>query len=556
MDGQVLKDEGSENDWLVAKLVGDRYYIERQLGVGGMGVVYLAQHVYMSRRCALKVLRPELLSNPEAVGRFTREAQNASRISHPNVAAVYDFGEVSGELMYLAMEYVEGDSLAEVLQNEGRLPIARAAAIVAQVGSALKAAHELGIVHRDLKPDNIMLAKSGDAGDLVKVVDFGIARAVQEESQRVTSSGVVIGTPAYMSPEQLVGDKVDARSDLYSLGLVTYAMLVGQLPVTTDRTNLILRSSQPPLTLRDLDPTVDWPDELQAVMSRALAVEAADRQENVQCYVRELIDAIRTWQPTAIASTVSTLAILGADVTGAVPSELLVTWPTPPVEQPAIGATGPRTDRRLRVAAKVGGTLVAVAGLATIPGILLDRPAAQDRSVPAESVAAPPTVVFAPSSTSTPETSIRRSGNATARRSGAGRANGDRETAELVVSQPPPAGESVRLVAGDSAASQAATDTAIRDSAPSGPPPVPLATTGFVMIGPPGRLAAALAIGDGPFRVVQGLQTFEVPVGTIQIRVHLDRCQDWDSIVTIRPGDTTRVGYRQPTACRTMTLRP
>jgi serine/threonine-protein kinase len=543
MDGQTLKDEGSENDWLVAKVVGDRYYIERQLGVGGMGVVYLAQHVYMSRRCALKVLRPELLSNPEAVGRFTREAQNASRISHPNVAAVYDFGEVSGELMYLAMEYVEGDSLAAILAAEGRLSIARAVAVVAQVASALKAAHELGIVHRDLKPDNIMIARSGDAGDWVKVVDFGIARAVQQESQRVTSSGVVIGTPAYMSPEQITGDKVDARTDLYSLALVTYAMLVGNLPVNTDRANLMLRSSERPLTLKEMDPSVDWPDELQVVLNRALASDPADRQENVQRYARELVDAMRSWQPAAIASALSTLAILGADVGSAVPSEVLVTWPTPPLEQPAIGATGrprARTRRVARLAA--GGTLLAATGVAVVTWGFPDRTTPAVTTSRLDSTVAQPPLVVVPETTEAvrpPPVTTPRS-TASDRRDRGVVPKGKTDPVEAPMrpaADSPPQVDSARLV----------TDTAVRDSTPLPVSPPPMPTTGVVVFGVRGRLAAMLSIGDQPFRVFRGVQRMELPAGDVRLRLRLDRCTDWDSTVTVRAGDTVSVGVRFPT---------
>ena len=252
-DGQVLRDESSATDWLVGSLVAERYYIERELGVGGMGVVYLARHVYMGRLCALKVLRPEFLKNPAALGRFTRGAQNASRVTHPNVAAVYDFGEVEGESMYLAMEYVDGQTVGEILESSGKLSVARTVRIVDQVASALKAAHDLGIVHRDLKPDNVMIV-AGNSNDTVKVVDFGIARAVVGESEQVTGSQAIVGTPAYMSPEQLGGGEIDSRSDIYSLALVTYMMFTGQLPFGTAGVDLAVRFLQRPKRLRELDP--------------------------------------------------------------------------------------------------------------------------------------------------------------------------------------------------------------------------------------------------------------------------------------------------------------
>ena len=165
----------------------------------------------------------------DAITRFNREASNASRISHPNVAAVYDFGETSDGLIYLAMEFVDGPSLTTLIERHGALPPLRAADIVRQAADALAVAHDMGIVHRDLKPDNIMIAKTRDGSDLVKVVDFGIAKAAGNDAQKVTKTGLVVGTPEYMSPEQLAGDKLDGRSDIYSLGLVAFNMLTGAL---------------------------------------------------------------------------------------------------------------------------------------------------------------------------------------------------------------------------------------------------------------------------------------------------------------------------------------
>ena len=191
-----------------------------------MGRVYLAEHVRMGRNCAVKVMNPKLLYDPDSVSRFSREAANASRITHPNVAAIYDFGE-SDDIVYIAMEYVDGPSLAGILAKERRLNEQRVIGIGTQVADALTAAHDFGIVHRDLKPDNVMLTRSRTGEDMVKVVDFGIAKATQGARQTVTRTGFVIGTPAYMSPEQILGDVLDGRSDIYSLGCILYEMVTG-----------------------------------------------------------------------------------------------------------------------------------------------------------------------------------------------------------------------------------------------------------------------------------------------------------------------------------------
>ena len=169
-------------------------------------------------------------SDPDAIARFNREAANASRLNHPNVCGIYDFGETPEGLIYLAMEFIEGDSLTSLIEKNGSLPAPRAASIIHQAADALAVAHDHGIVHRDLKPDNIMIAKGRDGSDLVKVVDFGIAKASSSDAQKVTKTGLVVGTPEYMSPEQLAGDKLDGRSDIYSLGLVAFNCLTGVLP--------------------------------------------------------------------------------------------------------------------------------------------------------------------------------------------------------------------------------------------------------------------------------------------------------------------------------------
>ncbi|HEY5220247.1 MAG TPA: serine/threonine-protein kinase, partial [Gemmatimonadaceae bacterium] len=198
-DGSALRTESSD-DPLIGRIVADRYLITALIGAGGMGRVYLAEHVRMGRKSALKVMSPALATTADAITRFNREASNASRINHPNVAAIYDFGETPDGLLYLAMEFVEGETLHALIHRGGPLPIARAARITKGAADALQAAHHLGIIHRDLKPDNIMLSRHLDGEDWVKVVDFGIAKSVAGEGssgggQTVTTAGVSLGTP-------------------------------------------------------------------------------------------------------------------------------------------------------------------------------------------------------------------------------------------------------------------------------------------------------------------------------------------------------------------------
>ena len=176
-------------DPLVGQVLAARYRVLRVLGEGGMGRVYLAEHVRMGRLSAVKVMSPALMPTADAVSRFNREASNASRINHPNVAAIYDFGEGETGTLYLAMEYVDGETLASLLRREGALSPSRVAGITRQIADALHAAHLLGIVHRDLKPDNVLVTTDAEGNELVKVVDFGIAKSVQAKGQTVTTAG-------------------------------------------------------------------------------------------------------------------------------------------------------------------------------------------------------------------------------------------------------------------------------------------------------------------------------------------------------------------------------
>jgi len=308
-DGQTLRSSGPTQD-LVGQVLADRYHIVKKLGEGGMGQVYLAEHVKMGRRSAIKVMNPSMVHDPEAVARFNREAANASRISDSHVCAIYDFGETPDGLIYLAMEFIEGEPLTELIREEGALPVARAADIAIQVAAALQAAHDLGIVHRDLKPDNIMLTRSRDGADAVKVVDFGLAKAVGGEGggQKVTRTGLVVGTPEFMSPEQLSGDKLDGRSDVYSLGLVLFNMLTGTLPFPADSVQeaMIKRLTDEPAELIEVRPDLHFPPGLQQTLDTALARSPVDRYQSAAKLAHDLASV--TELSRADAGAASTLA--------------------------------------------------------------------------------------------------------------------------------------------------------------------------------------------------------------------------------------------------------
>ena len=299
-DGTALRSANAQAD-LLGSVIADRYHILKKLGEGGMGTVYLAEHVKMGRKSALKVMNPGMNTEPDAIARFNREASNASRLSHPNICGIYDFGETPDGLIYLAMEFIEGSSLTALIETAGMLPAPRAASIIHQTADALQVAHDAGIVHRDLKPDNIMVAKNRDGSDQVKVVDFGIAKASSSDAQKVTKTGLVIGTPEYMSPEQLAGDKLDGRSDIYSLGLVAFNCLTGALPFASESAQeaMIMRLTDRPRTLAEVKPGFPWPEALQATLDKALARDVAERYANAAQFGREFAAAIADMPVTA-----------------------------------------------------------------------------------------------------------------------------------------------------------------------------------------------------------------------------------------------------------------
>jgi serine/threonine-protein kinase len=277
----------------------------------------------MGRRCAIKIMTPGTMSDPDAISRFNREAANASRISHPNVCAIYDFGETPDGLIYLAMEYIEGKSLTDLLLESTTLPLARSATMIQQCAEALQVAHDLGIVHRDLKPDNIMVTTTRGK-DTVKVVDFGIAKAIAGDEggkQKVTKTGFVVGTPEYMSPEQLAGDPVDGRSDLYSLGLVFYRMLTGASPFPADsqQETMIKRLTDDPLPLSVARPDVRFPPEVQKVFDRALARQPNQRYATASDFARDVRN-LSTRLTGAVDVEAGTQVVRAEELKAAVPA--------------------------------------------------------------------------------------------------------------------------------------------------------------------------------------------------------------------------------------------
>jgi serine/threonine-protein kinase len=295
-DGSVLRPKARSDD-LIGEVVADRYHIVRLLGEGGMGRVYLADHVRMGRPCAIKVMHRAMSSDAGAVSRFAREAANASRINDENVAHIYDFGETKEHGIYLAMEYVEGSVLSSLIQREAPFSVERAVPIAIQVAKALKAAHFQNVVHRDLTPNNIVIAHAADGSELVKVVDFGIAKAIQDTGEGITRTGFVVGTPKYMSPEQLIAEPVDGRSDLYSLGCILFEMLTRAHPYGTGAgpEQIIRRLTEPPAHAREFNPNI--PAALEAVLTRMLARDPMNRYPSAAELQNALTAASKVEEP-------------------------------------------------------------------------------------------------------------------------------------------------------------------------------------------------------------------------------------------------------------------
>ncbi|HYE12913.1 MAG TPA: protein kinase, partial [Pyrinomonadaceae bacterium] len=290
-DGTVLKRPAGQ-DALLGQVLDSKYRIEEKIDEGGMGCVYRATHVLMEKTVAIKVLHPALAADDKIVARFTREARAASRISHPHAINVTDFGESGSGVVYLVMEYLRGRTLKDVVRGEGPLPLARVVEIVRQVSGALEAAHAEGVVHRDLKSDNIMLEEAAGGGDWAKVLDFGIAKIQQDVDKTdpgLTAPNIIIGTPQYMSPEQCSqASGIDARSDIYSLGVILFEMLVGHVPFTGDSPTAIMMKhlQEPPPSV--LDERKDLPAAVGRVIARSLAKRPEERYQNAG----ELYDAL------------------------------------------------------------------------------------------------------------------------------------------------------------------------------------------------------------------------------------------------------------------------
>jgi serine/threonine-protein kinase len=339
-------------DQLIGQTLDDRYVIDRKIGEGGMGVVFAAHHVVIERPLAIKVLKREVARDASTIKRFVQEAQAASRIGHPGIVDVTDFGQTPDGLTYQVMEYVDGTTLGAAIKMSAPMSPERALPIAAQIAHALAAAHNKGIVHRDLKPENVFLINRDGRRDFVKIVDFGIAKVTPVDSggdapgPRLTRAGAVFGTPEYMAPEQAAGRAdIDGRVDIYALGTILYEMLTGKVPHKSESMVRTLAMQMldpiiPPSTLR---PDLSFDPEVEATVMKALAKKREQRFASMGELLEALKKAakgIELTQPVSSSLNVPALAAMALQPhpPGVVPPSDAATWrpdaPPPPMSAP------------------------------------------------------------------------------------------------------------------------------------------------------------------------------------------------------------------------------
>lgn len=281
-------------DKFIGMVLDGKYCIESKIGQGGMGNVYKAKHVHMDTVVAVKILHPHLMSDQTTVERFRREARAAITVNHPNAIHVMDFGVTGDKTVYLVMEFLEGTSLRKILETEKFLSPEKAINTIKQVCAAVEAAHIKNIIHRDLKPDNIVILDYGTPSEQIKVLDFSIAKlkVSSEGPVNLTQQGMVVGTPQYMSPEQAEGQELDVRSDLYSLGVIVYEMLTGDLPfkATTPMALILKHIHALPRPLRELKDDIS--PALEAIVLRTLAKKREDRPQSAMRLAEQLEEAL------------------------------------------------------------------------------------------------------------------------------------------------------------------------------------------------------------------------------------------------------------------------
>jgi serine/threonine-protein kinase len=378
-DGTKLRARrGEEEDPLIGRALDGRWIVEEKLGEGGMGSVYKGHQRSVNRTVAIKTLRPQLVDSEEFVDRFFREAQIAGNISHPHCVTILDYGESDDGTLFLAMEFLDGEALTDRLEA-GSMPVKQVIEVGIQVASALSAAHEQSIVHRDLKPDNIFLIDVPGGATFAKVLDFGIAKMLDSNTQ-MTKTGMIFGTPEYMSPEQCRGGEIDGRSDLYSLGCILYELVGGRTPFrgTTPMAVLMAHVNQKAPSLAEGDTAAHVPPTFERVIMQLIEKDPEHRFQTA-AEVREALEAelqrLDSFEPgapvpdaeaaTGPREVVADPVEIGFDETvGLQSTERPAPQDTAPVEGDFDEFAAPQTgDRR--------GTLIAIAVVAVLAVVVV-----------------------------------------------------------------------------------------------------------------------------------------------------------------------------------------
>lgn len=391
----------SQQTYALGTMIADRYRIDGVIGIGGFGAVYKCTQLNMDQVVAVKVLRADHLSSSEHVKRFSGEAQAVSRLRHPNTIRVFDFGTHTDGALYLAMEYVEGETLGRRFDTKGALPWLQLVHILVQVCHSLTEAHASGLVHRDLKPENVMLLPVAGDPDFVKVLDFGIAKQqkTSDMADNLTESGMIMGTPTYMSPEQAKGEPIDGRSDVYALGILAYEALMGRPPFVgeTPMTVLVKHIKDPvPAFIRE-GALREVPRELEALVHKCLAKDPRSRPQDTAELAESLTHiAENARRPTPTATVTATMPAHPDDERATQSlAQLNAAQGVAPVRTAQIEASHPPASRLPLAIA--GGAFVLVAGVAAAIALSGGRhPIPEGASVAPSVIAAPVVPVPSP----------------------------------------------------------------------------------------------------------------------------------------------------------------
>ncbi len=402
----ALSKSSGAPDPLIGRVINDRFKINALIARGGMGKVYRAEQSPLGRVCAIKVLNPNYAGehDPEFHKRFFLEASIASKLTHPNTVTIFDYGRTEDDIYYMAMEYLEGHTLHRAIREASHFPEERAAHIARQICRALREAHSLGVIHRDLKPANIFLVEHGDETDFVKVLDFGLVKNVSGDGkgEDLTQTGLFMGSPKYMAPEQIRGDKVDARTDIYALGIIMYEMITGKVPF--DRPNsvniLMAHVNEEAPALRQMNPNVNVSPAIEDTVARCMAKDPDQRFRSMDEVLASLkrvgggtmtatISGVGTGEYRSLSGSGSGPQVTTNGVSGANPAFLSPTTtsdpgsiPSPlsiPSDSPAAGASplmsqppGKSGSKGMLVAAVVGA--LAIAGIIGFVALRPNRP--------------------------------------------------------------------------------------------------------------------------------------------------------------------------------------